>query len=184
MGCPTSEFIFLFYKTYYKEKHILSFRVIWNYSQTSIKRSSLGQRKSDLIRQVTSLMKFNSYFLWYDQNMVTFWYRWLLNAVWAGFTNLYKLWIACGNILLWCRFYIIIISLNRRGSRDRMVVRFTTTCAISVSITTKLVSWNPFHGEVYPIQHYVIKFVSDFRQVGGFHRVLQFPPPIKLTATI
>ena len=25
------------------------------------------------------------------------------------------------------------------------------------------------------------KFVSDFRQVGGFLRVLRFPPPIKLT---
>ena len=31
---------------------------------------------------------------------------------------------------------------------------------------------------------YVIKFVSDLRQVGGFLRVLWFPPPIKLTATI
>jgi hypothetical protein len=28
---------------------------------------------------------------------------------------------------------------------------------------------------------YVIKFVSDLRQVGGFLRVLRFPPPIKLT---
>jgi hypothetical protein len=28
------------------------------------------------------------------------------------------------------------------------------------------------------VQHYVIKFVSDLRQVGGF---LRFPPPIKLT---
>jgi hypothetical protein len=34
------------------------------------------------------------------------------------------------------------------------------------------------------VQHYVIKFVSDLRQVGGFLLVLQFPPPIKLTATI
>ena len=34
------------------------------------------------------------------------------------------------------------------------------------------------------VQHYVIKFVSDFQQVGGFLRVLQFPPPIKLTAMI
>ena len=30
----------------------------------------------------------------------------------------------------------------------------------------------------------VIKFVSDLRQVGSFLRVLRFPPPIKLTATI
>jgi hypothetical protein len=51
----------------------------------------------------------------------------------------------------------------------------------SMSITTKIVSSNPIHGEVYSIQHYMIKFVSDLRQVGGF---LQFPPPIKLTATI
>ena len=34
------------------------------------------------------------------------------------------------------------------------------------------------------VQHYVIKFVSDLRQVGGFLRVLQFPQPIKLTAMI
>ena len=34
------------------------------------------------------------------------------------------------------------------------------------------------------VQHYVIKFVSDLRQVCGFVRVLQFPPPIKLTATM
>ena len=38
--------------------------------------------------------------------------------------------------------------------------------------------------EVYLIQHYVIKFVSDLRQVGGFLRVLWFPPPIKLTNNI
>ena len=38
----------------------------------------------------------------------------------------------------------------------------------SVPITTKFVSSNPIHGEVYLIQHYVIKFVSDLRQVGGF----------------
>ena len=32
----------------------------------------------------------------------------------------------------------------------------------SVPIITKVVSLNPVHGEVYSIQHYVIKFVSDF----------------------
>jgi hypothetical protein len=50
--------------------------------------------------------------------------------------------------------------------------------------TTKVVRSNPVHGEVYSMQQYVIKIVSDLRQVGGFHRVLRFPPPIKLTATI
>ena len=53
----------------------------------------------------------------------------------------------------------------------------------SVPITTNVVSSNPAHGEVYSIQHYMIKFVSDLRQVGGFIRVLRFPPPIKLIAT-
>ena len=32
----------------------------------------------------------------------------------------------------------------------------------SVPIATDIVSSNPTHGEVYSIQHYVIKFVSDF----------------------
>jgi hypothetical protein len=35
--------------------------------------------------------------------------------------------------------------------------------------------------EVYSIKHYVIQFVSDLQQVGGF---LRFPPTTKLTATI
>ena len=34
---------------------------------------------------------------------------------------------------------------------------------------TKVVSSNPAHGEVYSIQHYVMKFVSDLRQIGGFY---------------
>jgi hypothetical protein len=48
-------------------------------------------------------------------------------------------------------------------------------------ITTNVVSSNPAQGDVYSIQHYVIKFVSDLRQVGGYLRLLRFPPPIKLT---
>ena len=54
----------------------------------------------------------------------------------------------------------------------------------SMLTTTKVVSTNPAHVEVYSIQHYLIKFVSDLQQVGGFLRVLQFPSSIKLTATI
>jgi hypothetical protein len=44
----------------------------------------------------------------------------------------------------------------------------------SVPITTEVVSLNPAHGKVYSIQHYVIKFDSDLRQVGGFLWVLRF----------
>ena len=54
------------------------------------------------------------------------------------------------------------------------------TCATE-PITTEVVSSNSARCEVYSIQHYVIKFVSDLRQFGVF---LRFPPPIKLTTTI
>ena len=55
-----------------------------------------------------------------------------------------------------------------------MVVGFTTQLPVlSVSITSNESS-NPVNGEVYLIQHYVIKCVSDLRQVGGFLQVL-FP---------
>ena len=64
--------------------------------------------------------------------------------------------------------------LRGRPGRDRMIVKFAD-----------LWSSNPTHaGEVYSMQHYVIKFVSGLRQVGGFLRIILFPPPIKLTATI
>jgi len=55
-----------------------------------------------------------------------------------------------------------------RGHRGRDRIQ-------SVPITTDVVSSNPAQGEA----HYVIKFVSDLRQVGGFLRVLRFPLPIK-----
>jgi hypothetical protein len=56
---------------------------------------------------------------------------------------------------------------------DHMVVGLATTNVPmqSMPITTKVTSSNPAHGEMYSIQHYVIKFVSDLRQVSGF------PPP-------
>jgi len=67
---------------------------------------------------------------------------------------------------------------GRRG-RDRIVVGFTTTYAISA-----YQHWCGFESRSgRGVQHYVIKFVSDLRQVRGFLRVLRFPPPIKLTAT-
>ena len=47
----------------------------------------------------------------------------------------------------------------------------------SVPITTKIVSSNPVHGEVYSIQTYLIKFVSDSTSQW-------FSQPIKPTTTI
>jgi len=56
------------------------------------------------------------------------------------------------------------------------------------------VSWHLLHftrcefesrsGEVYSIQHYMIKFISDLRQVSGFLRARRFPAPIKLPVMI
>jgi hypothetical protein len=50
-----------------------------------------------------------------------------------------------------------------------MVVGFISTFVSiqSVPIITKVVSWNPAHGEVYSIQTYMIKFVSDL-QISHF----------------
>ena len=71
--------------------------------------------------------------------------------------------------------------LRGRRDHDRMVVVFTTTYAIS--------AYHHWCCEIESrsgrgVQYYAIKFVSDLRDVGGFLRVLRFPPPIKLTATI
>jgi hypothetical protein len=53
----------------------------------------------------------------------------------------------------------------------------------SVPITTNI-EFESCSGEVYSIQHYVIKLVGDLRQVCGFLRELRFSPPIKQHATI
>jgi hypothetical protein len=76
--------------------------------------------------------------------------------------------------------------------KGELLIQVTAWTGLTVHLFTqyisiqnaKVVSWNPIHGEVYSIQHYVIKFVSDLQQVVGFLRVFQFPPPKKLTTTI
>ena len=45
-----------------------------------------------------------------------------------------------------------------------------------MAITTSVVSSNPAHVVVYSIQHYVVKFVSDIRQVDGFLRIFDLVP--------
>ena len=53
-----------------------------------------------------------------------------------------------------------------------------------VLITTKVVNSNHTDSEVFSVQYYVIRFVSDLRQIGGFPEVIQFHPPITLTTMI
>ena len=59
--------------------------------------------------------------------------------------------INCDLVMVW-NCHLSRLSGGRRG-RDRMVVGFTTTRAISACIITKVTSSNPVHGEVYSIQH-------------------------------
>jgi hypothetical protein len=64
---------------------------------------------------------------------------------------------------------------HRRGG-GRMVVSFTNTYEISANDHCSCEFES--NAEVCSIYHYVIMFVSNLQQVGGF------PPLIKLTATI
>ena len=77
----------------------------------------------------------------------------------------------------WFGYWLHVQWRDRRG-RDRMIVGFTTTYAIS-DYHHWCCEFESRSERV--IQHYVIKFVSDLRQVGGFLHVLRFPPPMKLT---
>ena len=69
---------------------------------------------------------------------------------------------------------------NEQNEKMRMLIPFQN----GLNPLYGSISIKPRSGEVYSIQRYVIKFVRDLRQVGGFLRVLRFPPPIKLTATL
>ena len=53
-----------------------------------------------------------------------------------------------------------------------------------IPIIAQGVSFTLVHGEVYSIQLYVIKFVTELWQVGGFLMIVYFPPPVKGTTTI
>jgi hypothetical protein len=90
---------------------LLSF-VKTDISQTCIKRSPLGQRKSGLIRQVTSKKRFNSYEIFYDRTRK----RWPINtgdcliemASRAGFTvQIFLSWYLVLRILLRLPNYLI-----------------------------------------------------------------------------
>jgi hypothetical protein len=58
---------------------------------------------------------------------------------------------------------------------DRMVVGFTNSYAISAHHHSNCCDFESFSGEVNS-DLYVIKFVTDLRQVCGFLQVFPFPP--------
>ena len=88
-----------------------------------------------------------------------------------------------------CTFiYIYIANSITNGAafyrRTRISITTRGRCGRIAVTTTYAVSAYPAHGEVYSIQHNLIKFVSDLRQVGGSLRLLRFSLSIKLAATI
>ena len=83
------------------------------------------------------------------------------------------------------------LKTNRESKNERFLAQIICTCSNTVTfckhmymynclfvlldhsistnrcfLTTKVVSSNPVHGEVYSTQQYVIKLLSDLRQVG------------------
>jgi hypothetical protein len=73
---------------------------------------------------------------------------------------------------------------HSNGDVSVMVFNATFNNISVISWRSVLLVEQTAHSEVYSIQHYVIQFVSDLRQVCGFIRVLQFPPPLKLATMI
>ena len=110
-------------------------------------------------------------------------------------------WKSKGDLLIqiWLYLFIVLLSINSQLFVNNILSRIFYFISFpsanikldlfqlpvqSVPITTNIESLNPIHAEVYSIPHYVIKFVTDLRQVGSFLLVLRFPPTIKLTTTI
>ena len=75
------------------------------------------------------------------------------------------------------QIYIAIGFCNASNGIGSWIIHNYTT-------TSQGVSSNLVHGELYSIQHYVIKFGSDLWQVGGFLQLLQFALPTKCIAMI
>ena len=72
--------------------------------------------------------------------------------------------------------------LTSYQDKSKYVINYENIYLIFKS--TQGVSSNTADGEVYSIQHDVMKCVSDLRQIGSFLLVHRFPTAIKLTATI
>jgi hypothetical protein len=117
-----------------------------------------------------------------------------------------------GTLLEWTKSKPLVLTILKRNFLDNFVR--LTFCIAHLILMQSEVIWEPswlwsYGGWIYNylynqclsplklwvriplmarwtwmIQHYVIKFVCDLWQVSGFLWVLQFPPPVKLTATI
>ena len=81
-------------------------------------------------------------------------------------------------------YHIKYISFSKKMYKYLDITKPDNGIRINTNIDIDKCKFEPCSSEVYSIQHYVITFVHDLRQVGGFLRVLLFPPPIKLISTI
>jgi hypothetical protein len=130
------------------------------------------------------IMEITSDRLWLSQKLtssgditsIECWWHWHLVA---DLFYIFFLAFTCLSSMASINYFSIIIRDGR--GHDRMVIGFTTAYAIS-----HYHHWCcEFQSRSeWGVQHYVITFVSDMRQVSGFLQVLWFPSPIKLTATI
>ena len=77
---------------------------------------------------------------------------------------------------------LVVIGTDCIGSYKSNYHTITTTTAPQNFSCLLITSWQGVLDTTSSI--YVIKFVSDLRQIGDFLRILGFPPTIKLTATI
>ena len=68
---------------------------------------------------------------------------------------------------LWYKLYVETFKTDKRLSWSWSWYLGLQLFMQLVLITTN-VNLNPARGEVYSMQHYVIKFVSDLQKVGGF----------------
>jgi hypothetical protein len=97
-----------------------------------------------------------------DCSFCWYWWNWCPSLFKLSFYNVYDWWIDLCVMLLKKYFSYIVTWTNLQ-----LHVPFQ-----SVPITTYVVSLNPVHGKVYSIkviiQHHVLKFVSDLRQVDGW----------------
>jgi hypothetical protein len=102
---------------------------------------------------------------------------WCFSHICICCTNNWFYWISVSHIIYRSKIFGVVV--------DVIVWSFGLQLPVqSVPIITNVVSSNPVIGELYSMQHYVIQFVSDLRQVGCFLRVLPFPLSIKLTSKV
>jgi hypothetical protein len=64
--------------------------------------------------------------------------------------------------------FAILVAFKYFVQSDWLIIVQNLELPYNAKLKTQVVSSNPAHGEVYSLEHYVIKFVSDLRQISGF----------------